>query len=72
MQDHLEGDYGGIMYYCLRDRDEMRLKSGLSKYYGSGNPTDTEFYLTKISEMLFDQETTYIGKNYRRMWGAEY
>jgi hypothetical protein len=63
MDSHLAGDYGIVMFYCFRSRNE--LKERFPDMFG-GNPP--EWYLSMISQTLFGQNTRYAGEDYPRMW----
>lgn len=65
MRDHLNGNYGVNMFYCLRDHDTMarRYKS----YYGTEG-RKCEEYLSVISRTLFGEETVYKGEVYPQFW----
>ena len=63
MENHLAGDYGIIMYYCFRSREE--LKNNFPNVF-NGNPP--EWYLSKISQPLFGCDVEYVGPDYPRMW----
>jgi len=63
MHDHLGGNYGVIMFYCLRAHSSMAWR--VPNYYGEENaPARPEYYLSQISRILFEQETVYRGKDY--------
>jgi len=63
MWRHLDGNYGVVMFYCLRAHSTMRYL--IPDYYGPENaPARPEFYLSQISKILFQEETVYNGKDY--------
>jgi hypothetical protein len=39
------------------------IRRGLGNYYGTGK-SDPEYYLSRMSRILFDEETVYEGKDY--------
>ncbi|MDR0563142.1 MAG: hypothetical protein LBG73_10720 [Spirochaetaceae bacterium] len=65
MADHLRGNYGVVMYYCIRSRNEIQAK--WSNYFGSGNPP-MEDYFSQISQTIHGQDTVYRGPDYARVW----
>ncbi|MDR2480693.1 MAG: hypothetical protein LBD07_00160 [Spirochaetaceae bacterium] len=65
MNDHLAGGYGVNMFYCLRSRDEMQ--SRFPKFFNR-DEWKAEGYLTRISNVLFGEETIYNGIDYPRLW----
>lgn len=65
MKDHLAGNYGIVMYYCFRSRDEI--KDRWPNIYGTGHP-EPEYYYSMISSILFGQQTIYVGPDYPRMY----
>jgi hypothetical protein len=75
MQQQLGGNYGVVMYYCLRSRDE--LSKGIEKWnrdswpaiYGPDNIPET--YLTQISETLHGMKTRYVGDDYPRRFETQ-
>lgn len=65
MQDYLAGNYGVNMFYCLRSHDEMARR--LPRYYGNQSP-NPEVYLSRMSEILFDEKVVYVGDDYPQLW----
>jgi hypothetical protein len=65
MQDHLAGNYGVNMFYCLRSHGEMTTR--LPRYYGNQAP-NPEVYLSQMSERLFGEKVIYVGDDYPRLW----
>jgi len=65
MEDHLRGNYGVIMYYCLRDR--AQIADRFPNAFGPNNPPP-EMYFSQISSRIYGQETVYIGPDYPRVW----
>jgi hypothetical protein len=65
MDDHLKGNYGVVMYYCLRSRDEIRTR--FVNHFGPDNQS-IDIYLSQISQTLHGQKTTYVGRDYERVW----
>jgi hypothetical protein len=61
MQDHLEGNYGVVMYYHQVSR-EYYLKNR-PNYFGP-NDAPLETYLSEISRILYGQKTKYVGRDY--------
>jgi hypothetical protein len=63
MESVLAGDYGMVMYYCFRSREE--LKKDFPDVF-NGNPP--EWYLSMISRTLYGCDVEYVGPDYPRMW----
>jgi hypothetical protein len=64
MKQHLAGDYGVNMFYCLRSREEM--KERFPTFFTNG--WDPANYLTKMSNILYGYQTVYVGDDYARLW----
>jgi hypothetical protein len=65
MEAHLRGNYGVVMYYCLRSRDEMKMR--FANHFGADNPS-VDIYLSQISQALHGKKTIYVGPDYARVW----
>jgi len=71
IHDHLGGNYGAIMFYCLRAHSDCAWR--VPNYYGEDNaPARPEFYLSQISRILFDQGTVYRGKDYPQFYSTDH
>ncbi len=64
LDSHLNGNYGVMMYYCLRSRDEIKT-AFTGHFAGSSNPED---YFSIISNKLHGENTVYVGEDYPRIW----
>jgi hypothetical protein len=58
---HKRGNYGAFMFYGLSSHAGMN--ANFPNYYGTGK-SDPEYYLSKISTVLFGEKTVYKGLDY--------
>jgi len=72
----LYGEFGVVMYYCIRSRDELlngiekwRLPSWPVNMFGAGNAGRPEAYLSKVSRVIYGQDVIYAGwPDFPRRW----
>jgi len=82
MRQVLHGGYGVVMFYCLRSRNQLiygyptlNLPNFPANMYGPGNAGRPEAYFSIISQVLFGQNTIYVGddvpRGFYRPWTYE-
>jgi len=62
MKEHLAGNYGVVMFYCMTSRAYTINKHG-DNYFGP-NQARLESHLSNMTQILFNQNTVYIGQDY--------
>ena len=73
MKNVLHGGFGVVMFYCLRDRNQLvhgipewglpRFPTGM---FGPGNDGRPEAYFSQMTQILFGQNTVFRGRDFPR------